>query len=95
MHLDGINASSFRHSNSIDCQADADCAATTNESRALVALEHIASASERQAGHRYTPFVAQLLAVKDQHPQTRERRRAEPNEALAAYRATAELTRSH
>jgi hypothetical protein len=31
--------------------------------------------------------------MKDQHPQTRERRRAEPDEALAAYRATVALTR--
>jgi hypothetical protein len=34
-----------------------------------------------------------LLAIKHQHPQTRERRRAAPDEAIAAYRATVELTR--
>jgi hypothetical protein len=33
-----------------------------------------------------------MIATKDQHPQSRERRRAEPDEALAAYRATAALT---
>jgi hypothetical protein len=53
-------------------------------SRALVALT--------PAAYRQTPFLAQLLAMKDQHPQTRERRRAEPDEVLAAYRATAALT---
>jgi hypothetical protein len=42
--------------------------------------------------YHQAPFIAQLLAVKDQHPQTRERRRAEPDEALAAYRAAAALT---
>ena len=41
---------------------------------------------------RYAPFVAHLVATKDQHPQTRERRRADPNDALAAYRAAAALT---
>jgi hypothetical protein len=34
-----------------------------------------------------------LLATKDRHPQTRERRRTGADEALAAYRATAALTR--
>jgi len=29
--------------------------------------------------------------MREQHAQTRERRRAEPREALAAYRATARL----
>jgi hypothetical protein len=33
-----------------------------------------------------------LLAAKDQHPQTRERRRAGADEALAAYHTTAALT---
>jgi hypothetical protein len=37
-------------------------------------------------------FLAQLIATKDQHPQTRERRRADPTEALAAYRAAAALS---
>jgi hypothetical protein len=41
--------------------------------------------------HYHVPFLAQLVATKDGHPQTRERRRAEPNVALAAYRATAAL----
>src|SRR5215471_12713478 len=36
--------------------------------------------------HYHVPFLAQLVATKDGHPQTRERRRAEPNVALAAYR---------
>jgi hypothetical protein len=61
------------------------------ESRALVALDP-QDRSGPAANHRYAPFVAHLVATKDQHPQTRERRRADPNDALAAYRATAALT---
>ena len=37
------------------------------------------------------PFLAQLIATDRQLPQTRERRRAEPREALAAYGAAARL----
>jgi len=62
-------------------------------SRALVALTPAAAVREAPEAYRQAPFLAHLLAMKDQHPQTRERRRAEPHEALAAYRATAELTR--
>ena len=40
-----------------------------------------------QSPHRDAPFLAQLIAVKAQLPQTRERRRAEPEEAIALYRA--------
>jgi hypothetical protein len=65
---------------------------TGSESRALVALDPLQGRLENTASHRYAPFVAQLVATKDQHPQTRERRRADPNDALAAYRATAALT---
>lgn len=32
-------------------------------------------------------FIAQLIATSAQAPQTRARRRAEPKEAIAAYRA--------
>ena len=62
-------------------------------SRALVALAPAAALHKVPESYRQAPFLAQLLAMKDQHPQTRERRRAEPDEALAAYRATAALTR--
>ena len=62
------------------------------ESRALVALTPLPESHERATGYRSTPFLAQLVATKDRHPQTRERRRAEPNVASAAYRAAASLT---
>ena len=60
-------------------------------SRALIALAPPADKRE-QPGYRQASFLAHLIATKDQFPQTRERRRAEPNEAHAAYRATAALT---
>jgi hypothetical protein len=62
------------------------------ENRALVVLDPLQDRSGCVLGHRYAPFVAHLVATKDHHPQTRERRRADPNDALAAYRATAALT---
>jgi hypothetical protein len=40
---------------------------------------------------RQAAFLAQLIATKEQHAQTRSRRRAEPEEAIAAYRAVARL----
>jgi hypothetical protein len=54
--------------------------------RALVILEPVAR-QEPQTGHREVQFLAQLIATRDQLPQTRERRRAEPAEVIAAYRA--------
>ena len=62
-------------------------------SRALVALTPANAAHRASECYRQAPFLAHLLATKDQHPQTRERRRAGPDEALAAYRTTAALTR--
>ena len=62
-------------------------------SHALVALTPTADRHSSPESYRQAPFLAQLLAIKDQHPQTRARRRVELDEALAAYRATAALTR--
>jgi hypothetical protein len=67
------------------------------ESRALVALTPPVQAAAAPTGYRQAPFqvpfLVHLLATKDQHAQTRERRRAEPHEAVAAYRTTAALMR--
>lgn len=63
------------------------------ESRALVALTPPSAPGQAAVRYREAPFLAHLLAVKDGHAQTRERRRAAPAEAIAAYRATAALTR--
>ena len=43
--------------------------------------------SPRWTHHPSAPFVAQLIATRMQAPQTRERRRAEPEEASAVYRS--------
>ena len=66
-------------------------AATAEPGRALVTVAPAVNAAELIANNRNAPFLAQLIATKDQHPQTRERRRAEPEEAAAAYRAAAAL----
>jgi hypothetical protein len=74
---------------------DAELAATEQAapSRAMVALTPAAGLRLSPQTHQEAPFLAQLLATKDQHPQTRERRRAAPEAALAAYQATSALTR--
>ena len=67
---------------------DADDA--TPQSRSVVLL----TADAREpATPSYRPalYLAQLLATRDHAPQTRERRRASPADATAAYRAMARL----
>jgi len=91
MQLSEVNASTFRQPESNARTGEPDGAPDRSESRALVSLAPLPDAPEIQTGYRNAAFLAHLIATKDQHPQTRERRRAEPNEALAAYRATAAL----
>ncbi len=62
-----------------------------SETRALVALAPDAAAPV--PCHRQAPFLAHLIATKDQHPQTRARRRAEPAQAATAYQAMAKLAK--
>ena len=59
------------------------------ESRALIALESVAASERapRVARHPAAGFLAQLIATRMQAPQTRARRRAEPEEAMAVYRS--------
>ena len=66
--------------------------APAGESRALVALMPAAAPHKPSESHRQAAFLAHLIATKDQLPQTRERRRAEPAEAIAAYQASAKLS---
>ena len=61
------------------------------ESRALIPVTPIAARQEPLANYREASFLAQLIATKQQMPQTRGRRRVEPHEAIAAYRAVEEL----
>jgi hypothetical protein len=65
----------------------ADIEATAGESRALVALEPEAK-RRSSATLLAAPFLTQLLAVKAGVPQTRNRRRAEPEEATHSYETT-------
>ena len=58
-----------------------------SEGRALVTLSSVNQLPQRAGGYHSAAFLAQLVATKDQHPQTRERRRAEPEEVIAAYKA--------
>ncbi len=58
-----------------------------SEGRALVPVE---SSPNHAPGHpptRVAAFLAHLIATARQLPQTRERRCAEPAEAIAAYQA--------
>jgi hypothetical protein len=60
--------------------------------RSLIALAPVAPLGEPISHYRQqAPFLAQLIATREQLPQTRERRRAEPEEAIAAYRASEAL----
>jgi hypothetical protein len=68
----------------------------TEPSRALIPVD--AAEPTREAptsGQRpYAGFLAHLIATASQLPQTRERRRAEPQDAIAAYRSTVNGTRA-
>jgi hypothetical protein len=86
-----INQAASRQSGPAPHGAEAAPAEPSATRRALVALAPAAASREAPQAYRQAPFLAHLLAMKDQHPQTRKRRRAEPAEALAAYRVTAEL----
>ena len=62
--------------------------------RAVLVLE-APDAVETPTSYRAAQFLAHLIATKDQLPQTRERRRADPAEAIAAYTAADALTDRH
>ena len=56
--------------------------------------QSVATPVERTASHKSlsrpsAAFLAQLIAARHNLPQARERRRAEPQQAIAAYAATA------
>lgn len=57
--------------------------------RALVVLESTdCEAVPRRLVRRQAAFLAHLIAASRQVPQARERRRAEPADAIAAYRSS-------
>ena len=59
------------------------------ETRALIAIEAPTAAdrSLSRTHHPAAPFLAQLIATQMRLPQTRARRRAEPEQAISAYGA--------
>lgn len=63
-----------------------------SSSRALVPVAADASqeAPARATTHRVAAFLTHVIATARKVPQTCERRRAEPDEVIAAYRATIE-----
>lgn len=59
----------------------------------VVAAPPPAEDERRSFRRNSASFIAQLIANEKQLPQTRERRRAEPQVALAAYGAAARLVK--
>lgn len=59
------------------------------EPRALIAVQATTASEEapRVTRHPAAAFLTQLIATRMQAPQTRARRRAEPDEAIAVYRS--------
>jgi hypothetical protein len=94
MRVEGTKQAAYRKTgaathNELPTSDTPDC-----DRRALVLLgSDFAPAAEHEPGaiYRQPAFLAHLIATKEQHPQTRERRRAEPGEAIAAYRAAGAL----
>ena len=93
MNISGIGGPAFR---TVARRATADRNETeTARTRALIAIEP-AAPSQRLASttrHPAAPFLAQLIATRQQAPQTRTRRRAEPQEAISVYAAMTARTR--
>jgi hypothetical protein len=56
--------------------------------RALIAVGPVSQVRVPRPIQRTATFLTQLIANAGQLPQTRARRRAEPAEAIAAYRET-------
>ena len=64
-----------------------DTAASEEPGRALIVVEAPRPSERASTRHPSAPFVAHLLATRMQAPQTRARRRAEPEEAISVYRS--------
>lgn len=64
---------------------------SASDSRALVVIEAVAAVQTAPV-YREAAFLAHLIATREHAPQTRERRRAEPGEAISAYRAAMAMT---
>lgn len=72
--------------------AGANGAATARALVAVNAPREPARPMQRPTDHSRAAFLAQLIAIREHLPQTRERRRATPEEAVAAYAAAMQST---
>jgi hypothetical protein len=91
MRLSGIRSVGGKRGNFAPADESAP-ASHAEPSRALVTRTP-AKTHEPPSRYLQAPFLAQLLAVRNDHPQMRERRRGEPSEARAAYSAATNLVR--
>ena len=89
MRISGTREGAFGHGGQPPQQPDS---RAPNASRALTVIDPPLR-SEMLFVRGDAAFLAHLIATKAQAPQTRAKRRAEPAEALAAYRATARMMR--
>ncbi len=91
MRVGSIKSTAFRQTGF--AAEDVAPAAQQSAGRAMFVVEPPEPSSVHSTPTRYlqAAFLAQLLAIKQDLPQMRERRRAAPADALAAYRATATL----
>ncbi len=69
-------------------RADQPSAAAARSSRALIALRPIRPDDSEMRARPQAEFLAHLIATDRKLPQTRQRRRAQPEDAVAAYAAT-------
>jgi hypothetical protein len=95
MRVGGIRKSSLRPAGPAPHELDQTPSPQGHGSRALVPIAPALARREPPARNAQAAFLAHLIAMNDQVPQTRERRRAGPGEAIAAYRATAALSRGN
>jgi hypothetical protein len=91
MRVEATKQAASGHTGSTPRDATLAPVESDTESRALVVTAP-APVTACADLHRQAAFLAHLIAMKDHHPQTRERRRAEPADAIAAYRAVAAIT---
>ena len=63
--------------------------------RALVVIAPAEAPEIVPTSYREAEFLAHLIATKEQLPQTRQRRRVDPAEAIAAYSTADSLTGKH
>ena len=89
MRIGGTSEGMFGHGRRSAPQTDSSAPVAT---RALTVVAP-SSRNEMPIVRGNAAFLAHLIATKAQAPQTRAKRRAEPAEALAAYRTVARMMR--